>query len=191
MSVPADGEEILRERKQTGWLANGCHPLSAMMAVGGPVSSVAVHRAQNDGGICVLEFKKGILGNFHLAAGPGHTQPLERYTFFGNKCHAMIENSLKVTFQRGIECDYAEGVTYVPEGLDSGAVVWEPQNGWSMLENKAAFTQGIWGEMQYFCDRILAGEPAEKGSLEFALNLMQVYEAALLSNGNRIWLDES
>ena len=43
--------------------------------------------------------------------------------------------------------------------------------------------------MRYFCDRVLAGEAAVTGSLEFALEVMQVYEAGLLSNGDRISLD--
>lgn len=186
MSVPTDGEKILQERKFTGWLANGCHPLSAMMAVGGAVSAVTVHRGRNGGGVCVLEFENGVLGNFHLAAGGNNSQPLERYTFFGNGCHMMIENSLRVTLQRGIRSRYGKSITYAPEGTDTGAVVWEPQNGWSTLENKAAFTQGIYNEMRYFCDQVLAGQPAEKGSLEFALDIMKVYEAALLSSGDRV-----
>lgn len=40
--------------------------------------------------------------------------------------------------------------------------------------------------MRYFCDRVLAGQPAEKRSLEFALEVMKVYEAGLLSEGNRV-----
>ena len=34
MTIPENGEEILRERKLANWLANGCHPLSVMIAVG-------------------------------------------------------------------------------------------------------------------------------------------------------------
>jgi hypothetical protein len=32
----------------------------------------------------------------------------------------------------------------------------------------------------------LAGKPAERGSLEFALEVMRTYEAALLSTGQRV-----
>ena len=49
MAVPEDGEKVLREREYTGWLANGCHPLSLMMRVGGAVSAVTVHRGQRGG----------------------------------------------------------------------------------------------------------------------------------------------
>ena len=37
--------------------------------------------------------------------------------------------------------------------------------------------------MRYFCDCILEGKPAEQGSLEFALEVMKVYEAGLRSEG--------
>ena len=186
MSIPKGGRAVLEERKSTGWLANGCHPLSAMLAVGGRVTAVTVHRGKREGGVCLLEFENGALGNLHLAAGANRTQPLERYTFIGNNCHVIIDNSSRVTFQRGIEADYAKTVNYAPPGFDSGALVWEPQNGWATLENKALFTQGIYAEMRYFCDKVQAHQPAERGSLEFTLNLMQVYEAALLSEGDTV-----
>jgi len=186
MTIPENGEKVLQERQLTNWLSNGCHPLSLMIWVGGAVSAVTVHRTKNGGGVCLLEFANGTLGNFHLANGGNNSQPLERYSFFGNGCHMVIDNSLRVTFQRGVPFQYGKTTNYAPAGIDSGAIVWEPQNCQATLENKALFTQGMYNEMQYFCDQIMAGKPAEKGSLEFALEVMKVYEATLLSNGNRI-----
>jgi hypothetical protein len=98
----------------------------------------------------------------------------------------VIDNSLRVTIQRGIPLKYGQTTSYIPEGIDSVAVVWEPQNCLATLENKALFTQGIYNEMRYFCDQVMSGQPADKGSLEFALEIMKVYEAGLLSNGNRV-----
>ncbi len=186
MTIPEDGEAVLREGRHVNWLQNGCHPLSLIIAVGGAVSAVTVHRGGHGGGVCVLEFANGVIGNFHLAAGGNNTQPLERYSFFGDGCHLVIDNCLRVTLQRGIPFQYGRTTSYVPEGLDSGAIVWEPQNCLATLENKALFTQGFYHEMQYFCAQVLANQPAEKGSLEFALEVMKVYEAGLLSKGNRV-----
>jgi predicted dehydrogenase len=186
MTIPEDGEAVLREGSVVNWLRNGCHPLSLCMAVGGAVSAVTVHRAGHGGGVCVLEFANGVIGNFHMAAGENKAQPMERYSFFGDGCHVVIDNGLRVTLQRGIPFQYGKTTSYVPEGLDSGAIVWEPQNREATLENKALFTQGIYHEMQYFCAQVLAGKPAEKGSLEFTLEVMKVYEAGLLSQGNRV-----
>ena len=186
MTIPDDGEAVIRDGTVVNWLRNGCHPLSLCMAVGGAVTAVTVHRGNDGSGVCVLEFANGAIGNFHMAAGRNKGQPIERYSFFGDECHLVIDNSLRVTFQRGIPFEYGRTTSYVPEGLDSGAIVWEPQNREGTLENKALFTQGIYNEMQYFCAQALAGKPAEKGSLEFALEVMKVYEAGLLSKGNRI-----
>ena len=133
--------------------------------------------------MCVLEFASGAIGTFNLVSA--RTQPFERYTFWG-QCHISIDNSLRVTVRRGYPRDYARTTNYAPEGLDTGAVVWEPQNTTATLENKALFTQGFYAEMRYFCDCVLDGQSAELGSLEFALLVMKVYEAGLLSGGQRI-----
>lgn len=89
---------------------------------------------------------------------------------------------------RGIPFDYGKTTLFVPPGEESGTVVWEPQNMLGTLENKSAFTQGTYAEMHYFCDCILDGKAAVRGSLEFALHLMRVYEAAFLSEGSRVAL---
>jgi predicted dehydrogenase len=189
MTLPADGRATLEDGSIPNWLRNGCHPLSLCVAVGGPVEAVTVHRAGDGGGVCLLEFKSGAFANFHMSSLENRGQPVERYSFFGDTSHAVIDNSLRVTYQRGIDFRYGRNATYAPEGLDYGAVVWEPQNREGTLENMALFTQGIYQEMMYFCDRALACEPATDGSLEFAHRVMQVYEAGLLSNGRRLMIE--
>jgi predicted dehydrogenase len=186
MSIPDEGERVLTERISTDWLNNGCHPLSLILDVGGPVGAVTVHRGRHGGGACILEFKSGAIGNFHLADGAPTTQPFERYSFFGNNCSVTIENNNRVVFQRGIPFTYAQTSNFTVPGFDSGAIVWEAQNTLGTLENKSLMTQGFYGELKYFCDCVLNGTVPELGSLEFALHLMRVYEAALLSKSVRI-----
>lgn len=188
MTIPSEGKRILSEGKHTNWLQNGVHPLSLLLAVGGKVSSVTVHLGRHGGGICVLEFANGVLGNFHLADGARLGQPSELYQFFGNGCHAEIRNGTQVLLQRGMQFDYTGSTNFVPEGFDNGAIVWEPQYSLGTLENKGLFIQGFYQEMRYFCDCILAGKPAEQGSLEFALDVMKVYEAGLRSEGDKVLL---
>ena len=186
MTIPSNGERILRKREHTNWLQNGVHPLSLLLAVGGKVSSVTVHRGERGGGVCVLKFASGALGNFHLADGARHGQPSELYQFFGDGCHAEIRNGTHVLLQRGMRFNYIGSTSFVPEDFNSGAIVWEPQNSLGTLENKGLFVQGFYQEMRYFCDCILEGKPAEQGSLEFALEVMKVYEAGLRSAGETI-----
>lgn len=184
--VPADGQRTLRDQIPNDWLANGVHPVSIMLGVGGPVEAVTMHRGRKAGSVCVLEFENGCLGTLHLATGAVASQPVERYMFVGRGCHVEIENSLRVTFQRGIPYRYGVTTDYVGDGLDSGAVVWEPQNHLSTLENKALFTQGIYGELKHFLDCVLEKRRPTLGTLEFAYDVMRVYEAGLLSNGDRV-----
>jgi predicted dehydrogenase len=186
ITIPEDGKTALREQKATGWHRNCSHPLSLMLAVGGSVSALTLHHGRDGCGVCVLEFESGAIGNFHLAAGGNDSQPMERYSFFGNECQMVIDNCLRVSLQRGIPFQYGKNTTYAPEGIDSGAIVWEPQNTRATLENMRLFTQGFYAEMRYFCDQVLTNRPAQQGSLEFALEVMKVYEASLLSNGDRI-----
>ncbi len=186
MTIPSDGERILREGEHTNWLQNGVHPLSLLLAIGGKVSAVTVHRGERGGGVCLLHFANGALGNFHLADGARHGQPSELYQFFGDDCHAEIRNGTQVILQRGMRFDYTGSTSFMAEGFDSGAIVWEPQNSLGTLENKGLFVQGFYQEMRYFCDCILDGKPAVKGSLEFALEVMKVYEAGLRSDGDTV-----
>ena len=186
LTVPANGKQLLDKGEYTN---NLCHPLSLMMRVGGDIRAVTTHRAKRGGGCVVLEFRSGAIGNLHMANGAARGQPHEYYIFYGDGVHVEIRNSSSVTYYRGIPFEYGRSTSYAPPGMDHGAILWEPQNNQATLENKALFTQGFWNEMQYFCDCILEHREANIGSLEFALRLMQVHEAVLLSKGERIVLD--
>lgn len=186
MSIPENGTEVLAEGKFTNWLGNGCHPLSLLMAVGGKVAAVTTHRAKAGGGALILEFASGAVGTFHLAEGADSSQPCEHYSFFGDRSFVSIDNCFRVTWQRGIPFAYGKTTSYLPDDNSGGATVWEPQNTLATLESKQLFTQGVYAEMRYFCDCVLEGRAPEIGNLEFALDVMRAYEAALLSNGDRV-----
>lgn len=186
VTIPQDGARALRDGTATDWLANGCHPLSFFTAVGGPVAALTLHPDRHERGACVLEFASGEIGTLHLAHEL-RGWPLEFYTVFGEDAHLLVENCTTVKLQRSIESfQYGRTTSFAPPGLAEGAVLWEPQNALSTLENMALFTQGIYAEMRYFCDCVLEGTEATLGSLEFALHLMALYEAALVSNGDRV-----
>jgi predicted dehydrogenase len=186
VAIPRDGARALRDGTATDWLANGCHPLSFFTAVGGPAVALTVHPDGRERGACVLEFARGGIGTLHLAHEL-RGWPLELYTVFAEGAHLLVDNCTTVKLQRSIDSfEYGRTTTFAAPGLAEGAVVWEPQNALSTLENMALFTQGIYAEMRYFCDCALDGVAATRGSLEFALHLMALYEAALLSGGDRV-----
>lgn len=180
VEVPPDGASILRQRTFTNWLGNGCHPLSALLALGGPLEAVATHRSGPGGGVCLLRFRSGVLGNLHLATGARDGQ--DTYQAYADGSQVTIDND-RVLWHRGVPLPYGTATSFAPEGTDHGTVVWEPKSMLATLENQALFVQGLWGSMNHFCQAILAGRPATEGTLEFAREVMQAYEAALLSRG--------
>lgn len=186
MSIPDNGREVLEAGTTTNWLTNGCHPLSLLMTLGGPVESVTVQRARNGGGACLLFHRSGAISNLHLAESSPGFQPLERYVVFGGGQSLEIENTRRLVWQRGVKSSYGTGTSFAPLGQEGGAVVWEAQDSYNTLENKAVFTQGVWGALDQFCTAVLDGKPPTLGSLEFAVHLTDVYEAALLSDGRPV-----
>jgi predicted dehydrogenase len=189
LSVPPDGRDVLDKGTMTNWLNNGCHPISVLVALGGPVEAVQVIQGRSGGGTCLLFHRSGAVSNLHLAEGAPRGQPLERYGVFGGTQSVEIENTRRLVWQRGIKSDYSKGTTFAPLDQEGGAVVWEAQDSYNTLENKAVFTQGLYGALEHFCDAVQSGVQPELGSLEFALQVTQIYEAALLSNGARVDLE--
>jgi predicted dehydrogenase len=185
---PEDGVRALETGESNEWLANGCHPLAAMLELGGKVSSVTTFRGQHDGAAVILQYASGAIGNLHLPKGVPTSQPFESYLVAAGSHSIAIDNARRLTYQRGSEFNYTYGTTFAAGGLDSGAIVWEAQDGLNTLENKAVFTQGVYNSLEHFASSILAGKMATIGTLEFAHHLTSVWEATLLSGGNRITL---
>ncbi len=183
MTMPANGQEILDTKDTPNWLRNGVHPLAFLMAVGGKVATVTTIANATGHGLVALQFANGVIGNLHMASGP---QPnLESYGAYGDNWQLEIADT-RITLQRGIPFDYRRTTNYAPAGDEGGAIVWEASNCLATLENKALFTQGFYQETKYFCDCVLKGETPVQGTLEFAQEMMQVYEAGLLSGGKPI-----
>lgn len=184
MTIPENGAEVLESGEPPNWLNNGVHPLSFMLEVGGTVRSVTTHRSAHDHGVVILEYASGAVGTLHLGSGP---HKLEFYTVYGEEWYLEIKNA-RVTLERGVPFEYNVSSNYTSPGDDTGAVVWEPSNCLATLENKALFTQGFIAEMEYFCRCVLTETQPSRGNLEFAREMMRVYEAALVSDGRTVSL---
>lgn len=183
--MPEDGLAVL-ETGRTDWLSNGVHPLSLLLRVGGPVEAVYRQSTPKGGGAIVLEFVNGTTGILHVWSWLGYSGTSERYSFVGPQGAVIIDNSNRVSLHRGIDFVYEQTTSFAPPGTDSGTVIWETQNRLATLENGGLFVQGMYNEMAYFCDHVLKGEQPEIGSLDFALEIMKVYEAVLRSQGERV-----
>ncbi len=176
--------------KPSKWMIDGCHPAALMLELGGPVDAVTTLRGKHGGGSLILHYESGAIGNLHLAEGVPTSQPSERYIAYTEKSSVTIDNVSTVSYQRGIPFSYRTSTSFAPEGTSSGAVVWQAQNTMNTLENKAEFLQGLFGELMHFLDAIRQGQPASIGTLESALEVGLIYEAALASDGQRVALEK-
>ncbi|MFJ3633118.1 Gfo/Idh/MocA family oxidoreductase [Streptomyces sp. NPDC090112] len=179
LSVPETGGALPARRDSSHWLAEGCHPLSLLLAAGGPVKAVDVHRGELGDCVCVLRFAGGALGVLQMSENLSMSQPFEQYAFVAEHGTVEILNGSRVTFQRGIPYEYGRTTDFAPGGTDGGLVTWEPQHSRASLENRSDFVQGIHAELDHFCRSVLEGRPATVGTLEFAREVMEVYEAVL------------
>lgn len=188
MTIPRNGALLLESGLECEWLSTGTHPLSLMVALGDRVESVTTLRGPGAEavGVVYLQFANGASGVFHLAGGSPALDAGERYDLYGEGRIISIENSTKVSYHRGVPFDYRSQMDFTAPGTDSGSVVWEASHRQSTLENKAIFIQGIVQELLDFCDAVLEGRQPAIGTLEFALHVMQVYEAGLLSDGRPV-----
>lgn len=189
MSIPDDGAAALESKEVSKWLADGCHPLACMIAIGGPVSEVTVLKGDREeaDGVVFLKYASGATGTFHLTKNGPAGKSIERYDVFGESGRVIsIENVTKLSYHRGIPFSYTGQTDYTAPGTDSGSVVWEASFMLGTPENKSDFLQGMYNELNDFCEAILESRPVQVANLEFALNIMNVYEAGLLSNGSAI-----
>jgi len=191
MTIPREGPHVLESGQECDWLSTGCHPLSLMIALGDRVESVTTLRGPGAEavGVVYLQFASGACGVFHLAGGSPALHAGERYELYGDGRVISIENSTKVAYHRGVPFNYQSQQDFTAPGTDFGSVVWEASHRQSTLENKAIFIQGIFHELLDFCDAVLEGRQPSVGTLEFALHVMRVYEAGLLSDGHPVTVD--
>ena len=168
------------------WLANSCHPLSFMAAVGGDIKSLETLKGKCGNTICTVEFANGAIGTLHGATGP---HPIESYSVFGPNWNLRVENGDRVILNRESLFEYGRTESFITRNEEGGSLIWEPQNCLATVENKALFIQGIYFEMKYFCDCVLEKKEAQRGNLEFALLMAKLYEAGIQSGGIRIYID--
>jgi len=171
------------------WLTSGCHPLSLLVSVVGPVARVTAYRPPHGGGVVVLERRSGAVSTLHASLGAPKFQPCERYLFAADDGAVEIINTRKVIHRRPFWPDYNSDDNFAPVGQEGGSLVWEAQDTMATLQGKNVVTQGIYGGLHAFVEAARTRRAPEVGTLEFALEVTKVYEAALRSNGNPVEVD--
>jgi len=169
--------------KMIGFLDHMVHPHSVLRLLGGPIDWIFVNRNNAIGSAMVsIRFTSGAAGNLHLSAGQSGTSFLERLEIVGQGENLVVENNVRLIYYRrpkekieyGRSGDYFSGF-----GDESAPLYWELEFSLGQLYNKGLFLLGYAPEVIHFTTRLLEDKGPEYGTLQDALELMQIYEAYL------------
>lgn len=160
------------------WHANCCHPLSCMLAIGGPVERFRIHRHASGGGTISLQFRDGTAGT--LILGHGTRGLSERYQFIAEGTHIEVEDGNCLRWHRGQRAGGDDA--WIAPGDDHGSVTWRVQNCYARGNNRLEMTQGFHRELAYFCACVHEGRAPTQGTLAFARALTEIDEVALATS---------
>ena len=170
-----------------GFLDHIVHPHSVLRLLGGPIEWIFVNRNSAVGSATVsIRFTSGAAGNLHLSSGQSSTSFLERLEIIGAGENLVVENNVRLIHYRrskskiayGRSGDYFDAITD-----DSAPLYWEPEFSLGQLYNKGLFLLGYAPEVIQFTTRLLDGKDPAYGTLEDALELLQIYEAYRMPDG--------
>jgi predicted dehydrogenase len=189
--VPADDEKgSLKGTPLFGFLDHLVHPASILLYLMGPAESLTYRRAANGSGFALLRFANGAVGTLHFAHGQSGTSPLERLEVIGEGANVMVENGVKLTYHRpggrGTG-GYAAASSFIGPD-DAAPIIWEPQFSLASMDAKTLNIEGFSREITYFADCVRANTPPERAGLDFALQVMRLYEAFLQPEGTEVSL---
>lgn len=175
--MPALGERH-DSRKMASFLDHIVHPYSVLRLFGGDIESLSFERAHNGASVSTLRFTSGAVGSLVLCAGQSGVAPLERTEIVGENCNLVVENNLRLTFYRAGQPRGGYGRS--PSFFDitgEAPQFFEPEFSLGSLHNKGLFLLGYAPEINAFCDAILENRAPQKGNLNDALSLIEIYEA--------------
>jgi predicted dehydrogenase len=174
-------------KKMAGFLDHIVHPHSVLRLLGGPIEWLFVNRNSAVGSAIVsIRFASGAAGNLHLSSGQAPTSFLERLEIIGDDENLVVENNIRLIHYRRSQnkLEYGRAGDYFGALTDDSApLYWEPEFSLGQLYNKGLFLLGYAPEVIQFTTRLLDGKGPAHGTLEDALELLQIYEAYLLRDG--------
>jgi len=178
--IPAEDEKELKGRSaMVGFLDHIVHPGSIIDYVGGPLEHIYYERNHAGAGVVSLMFKSGAVGALHLASGVSSTSPLERVEAVGRGENVIVENGVRLTYYRKGSRGpggYGKATDFIGDDAH-GPILWEPEWSLGQLYNKGIFLLGYAFEVIEFAECVLENRPPERGSLESARRIMQLFEA--------------
>ena len=166
-------------RKMAGFLDHIVHPFAVLRLFGGDLESLRFERCGHNGAsVSTLTFASGAIGSLLLGAGQSGLSPLERTEIIGEGANVVVENNLRVTCYGAGSPRGGYGRSPSWYDVDGpGATFFEPEFSLGNLHNKGLFLLGYAPEISSFCHAVLENRAPQKGNLDDALALMQIYEA--------------
>jgi predicted dehydrogenase len=178
-TAPSEMDQLSIGTGMLNFLDHIYHPAAILTHLLGPVERFYYEWEPVTGSsVASLRFPSGAIGTLHLAAGIAGSSPLERLEVIGRDANIVVDNGVRITY-------YRPGADRGPYGRDASYLVhdavaplsWEPEFSLGTLSNKNLFYLGYVPEILHFCTSVQSGMPPQKGTLENALAIMQLYEA--------------
>ncbi|RLV10151.1 hypothetical protein CTZ27_02670 [Streptomyces griseocarneus] len=154
------------------------HPAAAIFHLMGPIDRISHEwEAKTGASVTAIRFQSGAVGALHLAAGSSPSSPVDRTEVVGNNANIVIENGTTLTYYRPTSARESGRVGSFLVPTESAPLRWEPEYSYGQLYNKNLFYLGYVDEIVYFCDCIVNGTAPDRGSLEQAFQILQLFEA--------------
>lgn len=160
------------------------HPVGAALATVGSFRLISHRPAPTGGGgVAQAEFADGTVGAFHFSHGQSGTSPLERVEIVGEGSNLVIENASRLTWYRpGSPGTYGRSPSFFTDD-ERAPLVWQPEMSLGQLYNNNNFLQGYAPNIIAFVEAARGGKPLTAGTLEHALEVLEIFEALTRRNG--------
>lgn len=164
--------------KMLGFLDHIYHPAAILKYLMGPIERFTYEWEPVKGAsTATLRFTSGAVGLLHFAAGASGSSPLERLEVVGDNANVVVDNGMRLTYyRRHLRKDYGRAATSIMDEAEA-PILWEPEFSLGQLYNNNLFTLGYAQEVRAFCDSVLNGTPAPRGSLSDVLEIVKLFEA--------------
>lgn len=162
-----------------GFLDHLCHPVSLLIYLLGMPDKLFYARSHNGSGNATFIYSDGKIASLALTAGSSINGGLERTTLISDAArHIIIENNIRVIYHRGPpQIGYGDTPEFYHGNPDQASAIWEPEFSLGQLYNKGLFLLGYYNEINEFAGAILAGRPLQKGGLDDALQITEIFNA--------------
>ncbi len=154
--------------------------LALLAGLFGEIQSFSMARNASGSAVLTLLHTSGVPGALHLTAGQATSAPRERLEVIGRRASLVVDEGTTITYYRPVKSVSAELMgrqdRYLMGDLQSTPLLWEPHLDPNEPSTHHVAQTGYLGSIQSFAERLLSGQPPEKGTLVEALHVMTVFD---------------